>query len=67
MALTYDELDSHVREKYIPVVQDAFYYSTPLLVQLMSKARVVFDSGSKIDQPILYGELNSGWYSGYLN
>uniref|UniRef100_A0A6M3KSI7 Putative capsid protein n=1 Tax=viral metagenome TaxID=1070528 RepID=A0A6M3KSI7_9ZZZZ len=43
---------------------DQFYYSFPLVTRLMSKNKVVFDSGPKIDVPILYGDLNSGWYSG---
>jgi len=64
MALTYDEIDAHVRDKYIPVMMDQFYYSTPMLVQLMEKSKVVYDSGDKIAQPVLYGEENSGWYSG---
>lgn len=64
MALSYDEIDAHVRSKYIPVIQDAFYYSTPLLTQLMEKTRVTFDSGADIRVPVLYGDLNSDWYSG---
>jgi len=64
MALTYDELDTHVREKYIPILQDQFYYSTPLMAQLMAKCKVTYDSGSKIDQPVLYGDLPNGWYNG---
>jgi hypothetical protein len=64
MALTYTEIDAHVRDKYIPTLMDAYYYSTPLHAQLMSKTKVVFDSGKQIDIPVLYGELNSGWYSG---
>lgn len=64
MALTYNELDAHVREKYIPVLQDQFYYSTPLMAQLMSKSKVVFNSGAKIDIPVLYGDLPNGWYTG---
>ena len=30
----------------------------------MSKAKVVYDSGDKISQPVLYGDLPHGWYSG---
>lgn len=43
---------------------DQFYYSTPLLTQMMSKAKVTFDSGAKIDVPVEYQDLNSGWYQG---
>lgn len=64
MALTYDELDAHVRDKYIPVLQDQFYCSTPLFAQLMAKDLVTYDSGKQIDQPVLYGDLPSGWYQG---
>ena len=64
MALTYSELDAHVREKYIPTLIDQFYYSTPLLTVLMNKNKVVYDSGSKVDIPVLYGDLPNGWYTG---
>jgi hypothetical protein len=64
MALTYGEIDAHVRDKYIPIMMDQFYFSTPLKTLLMDKARVVYDSGRSIMQPVLYGEENSGWYSG---
>ena len=64
MALTYDEIDTHVRSKYLPVLMDQFYYSTPLLTQLMEKTRVSFDSGADIRVPVLYGDLNSDWYTG---
>lgn len=64
MALTYDELDAHVQDKYIPILQDQFYYSFPLITRLMSKNKVVYDSGQQIVQPVLYGDLNAGWYTG---
>ena len=64
MALTYNELDAHVRDKYIPVLMDQFYSSTPMMATLMSKAKVVYDSGQKIDIPVLYGDLPNGWYEG---
>lgn len=64
MALTYDEIDTHVRNKYIPVLMDQFYFSTPMKTLLMDKARVTYDSGATIRQPVLYGEETNGWYSG---
>ena len=64
MPLSHNELDAHAKDKYIPVLQDQFYYGFPLMVQLMSKAKVVYDSGKSILQPVLYGDENSGWYSG---
>lgn len=64
MALTYNEIDAHVKEKYIPILMDQYFNSTPFLAQLTAKTRVTFDSGSKIDIPVEYGELPHGWYSG---
>jgi hypothetical protein len=64
MALDYNEVDAHVREKYIPVLQDQYYKSTPLMALLMAKSKITYNSGARIDQPVLYGELPSGWYSG---
>jgi len=64
MALTFDEIDAHVRDKYIPVLRDQFFNATPMMAQMMSKSKVVYDSGDQIKQPVLFGELNSGWYSG---
>jgi len=64
MALTYSELDAHVRDKYIPTLMDQFYSSTPLMAQLMSKSKVTFNSGKQVDIPVLYGDLPNGWYSG---
>lgn len=61
---TYDEIDAHVRDKYIPVLIDQVYFTFPLFVRLTSKSRVVYDSGDKIDQPVLYGDLPGGSYSG---
>jgi len=64
MALDFNEIDTHVRDKYIPVLQDQYYLSTPLMALLMAKSKVTYDSGKQIDQPVLYGELPSGWYTG---
>lgn len=64
MALTYDEIDAHVKDKFIPVLMDQFYYSFPLVTRLLSKNKVIYDSGAKIDVPVLYGDLNAGWYAG---
>lgn len=64
MALTYDEIDAHVKDKYIPVLIDQVYYSFPLWIRLATKHRVVYDSGDKVDQPVLYGDLAGGSYDG---
>jgi len=64
MALTYDQIDAHVRSKYIPILVDQVFKSNPVLVKLMAKNKVVYDSGKSIRVPILYGKKKGGSYSG---
>ena len=64
MALTYDQIDAHVRSKYIPVLVDNVFTGNPVLTKLMSKNKIMFDSGKSIRVPILYGKKKAGSYSG---
>ncbi len=64
MALTYDDLDTAARKKFIPVLVDQIFISNALLAKLMAKSQIVFDSGLKIAQPVLYGMLAGGSFWG---
>jgi len=64
MALDYEQIDAHVRSKYIPVLVDQVFKSNPVLVKLMAKNKVVYDSGKSIRVPILYGKKKGGAYAG---
>jgi len=64
MALTYADIDAAVRKKYLPTLIDQVFISNALLVKLMAVSQVVFDSGLKIAQPVLYGQLAGGSYFG---
>jgi hypothetical protein len=64
MALTYADIDAAVRKKYLPTLVDQVFISNALLVKLMATTQVVFDSGLKIAQPVLYGQLAGGSYKG---
>ena len=64
MALTYADIDAAVRKKYLPTLVEQVFLSNALLVKLMSHSQVVFDSGLKIAQPVLYGQLAGGSYFG---
>jgi hypothetical protein len=64
MALTYADIDAAVRKKYLPTLIDQIFISNALLVKLLAKSQVVFDSGLKIAQPVLYGQLAGGSYFG---
>jgi hypothetical protein len=64
MALTYDDLDAAVKKKYLPKAIEQIFIGNAILTKLLAKSQVVFDSGSKIAQPVIYGKLASGSYSG---
>ncbi len=64
MTLQRAQIDAHVQSKYIPILVDNIFIGNPLLVKLMSKNKVMFDSGQNIRVPILYGKKKGGSYSG---
>jgi len=64
MALTFSQLDAHVRAKYIPVLVDNVFVGNPILTKLLAKNKITYDSGSEIRVPILYGKKKGGSYSG---
>ncbi len=64
MALTYSDLDAAARKKYIPTLIDQIFIANALLVKLLAKTQIIFDSGTKIVQPLLYGQLAGGSYKG---
>lgn len=64
MALSFLDMDVAVRKKYIPVLVEQIFISNPLLVRLMGKSKVIFDSGLKIVQPVIYNRLKGGSYKG---
>ena len=64
MALTYGDLDAAARKKYIPTLIDQVFIANALLVKLLAKTQIIFDSGLKIVQPVLYGKLAGGSYKG---
>jgi len=64
MALTYNDLDTAVRKKYLPHLIEQIFISNALLLKLMQKSQVILDSGLKIAQPVVYGTLAGGSYWG---
>ena len=64
MALTYADLDAAVRKKFLPTLIEQIFIANALLVKMMAKSQIIFDSGLKIAQPVLYGQLAGGSYRG---
>ncbi len=64
MALTYNDLDAAVAKKFLPKAIEQIFIGNAILTKLLAKTQVIFDSGLKIAQPVVYGKLPSGSYSG---
>ena len=64
MALNRTWLDAHVKSAYIPILVDNIFTGVPLLTKLMSKNKVMLDSGQNIRVPILYGMKKGDAFSG---
>jgi hypothetical protein len=64
MALSYNDLDVAVRKKYLPELQEQIFISNAFLARLLAKSKIVFDSGLKIVQPVIYKMLPGGSYFG---
>lgn len=64
MALTYDDMDAAVLKQFLPKAIEQIFIGNAILTKLLAKSQIVFDSGLKIAQPIIYGKLASGSYKG---
>src|SRR5882724_8274805 len=49
--------------KKLPDVVDNVYLSNPLIAILNAQERILLDGGRRIEQGIIYGKLNSGFYA----
>ncbi|MEM7827800.1 MAG: phage major capsid protein [Candidatus Aenigmatarchaeota archaeon] len=64
MAVSFSDLDIAVQEQYLPGIVNQVFKARPLLVRLLSRHNVILRGGLRIRQPILYGELPGGSFSG---
>ena len=60
MALTYDQITSITRRKYIPKLVDSIFDSDPLLKRAKDKGwYTAVDGGTSILQPLMYAQLTA--------
>ena len=64
--LTYDQLSSITKEKFIPKLVNNIFLSNVLFMRMKEKGNYKsLDGGKKILQPIIYAQNTSGgWYTG---
>lgn len=63
MGLAWANIDSITTRKFIPILADNVYKSTPLFILLNGKGRIVLDGGRSIVEPVLYDKQPSGSYA----
>jgi len=63
MALSISELSAYTLQELVPRSTDVIFKKSPLLVRLLNRSNVNFDGGMYIQRPIMYAELNGGFFS----
>lgn len=63
MALSIAELNSYTNVHIVPRTTDVIFKKSPLLVRLLNRNMVAFDGGMSIQRPILFAELNGGFFA----
>ena len=65
MALSYDQISSITRKKFIPKLYDNIFDSNPLLQRAKKKWYESIDGGERIIVPFNYAMTTAtGWYTG---
>lgn len=64
MALTFSDLDAAVNDRYLPDIVNAAYLATPLWTRLHSRHNMIVGGGKDLRQPVLYGKLPGGSFTG---
>jgi hypothetical protein len=64
MSITYEDLDAAAHKKFLPKAVEQIFIGNAAWTKMMAKSQVVFDSGLKIAQPVVYGKLAGGSYKG---
>jgi len=64
VAVVFDDLDVAVHRRYLPFVVNQTFRAVPLFVRLLTRSNIVVRGGFNIRQPIMYGELPGGSFSG---
>ncbi len=64
MSLTYDDLDTAAHKKFLPKAIEQIFIGNAVWTKILAKGQVIFDSGLKIAQPVIYGKLPSGSFKG---
>ena len=64
MALTFNDLDAAVNDRYLPDIINLAFLATPLWTRLHTKHNFIAGGGKDLRQPVLYGKVPSGSFSG---
>lgn len=62
--LSNAQIDAHVQKRLLPKLVNNVYVGNPILVKMIAKSQILFDSGKSIGGPILYGKKKGSSYVG---
>lgn len=62
MALTLYDLNAFTEQYIVERTTDVIFKPSPLFVRLLNRRRMNFEGGLYIQRPLIYAELNGGWF-----
>lgn len=62
MALSYSDLTAFTEQYIVPRTTDVVFKKSPLFTRLLNRRRMKFPGGNWIQRPIIFTNLNGGWF-----
>lgn len=63
MSLSLVELNAYTQQELVPRTTDVIFKKSPLLVRMLNRNVINFDGGLNIQRPLMYQNLNGGFFS----
>lgn len=63
LPVSTSDLNAFTQQEIVPRTTDVIFKKSPTLVRLLSRNAINFDGGTLIQRPIMYNQLNGGFFS----
>lgn len=63
LPVSVSDINSYTQQELVPRTTDVIFKKSPLLVRMLNRNAVQFDGGINIQRPIMYAQLNGGFFS----
>lgn len=63
LPVSTSDINAYTEQELVPRTTDVIFKKSPLLVRLLNRNSINFDGGTFIQRPIMYQQLNGGFFS----